>query len=84
MRAFLFMMSFGLSMERLVTIADDLRVRRVLQAAEAISGDRDKAVAWLQGPIATFGGKTALELVAAGRTDDLLGYLASFESGYVG
>lgn len=37
---------------------------RVIAAAEAISGDLDKAVAWLQEPIATFGGKTALELVA--------------------
>lgn len=43
---------------------DDLHVRRVLLAAEAVSGDRDKAVAWLQEPIAAFGGKTALELVA--------------------
>ncbi|WP_239949888.1 antitoxin Xre/MbcA/ParS toxin-binding domain-containing protein [Dyella terrae] len=67
-----------------MAIVDDLRVRRVLQAVEAISGDRDKAVAWLQEPLVTFGGKTALELVAEGRTDDLLGYLASFESGYVG
>lgn len=67
-----------------MTIVDDLRVRRVLLAAEAISGDRDRAVTWLQGPIATFGGKTALELVAEGRTDDLLGYIQYFESGYVG
>ncbi|WP_175472803.1 MbcA/ParS/Xre antitoxin family protein [Luteibacter sp. 329MFSha] len=57
---------------------------RVVAAVEAISGDRDKAVAWLQEPIATFGGKTPLELVAEGRTDDLLGYIQSFESGYVG
>ncbi|URL59489.1 DUF2384 domain-containing protein [Luteibacter flocculans] len=49
-----------------MAVVDDLRVRRVLQAAEAISGDRGKAVVWLQEPIATFGGKTALELVAAG------------------
>lgn len=63
---------------------DDLRVRRVLQVAEAIPDDRDKAVAWLQEPIATFGGKTALKLVAEGHTDDLLGYLASVESGFVG
>lgn len=67
-----------------MAIVDDLRVKRVLRVAEAISGDRDKAVAWLQEPIATFDGKTALELVAEGRTDDLLGYLASIESGFVG
>ncbi|WP_428993952.1 antitoxin Xre/MbcA/ParS toxin-binding domain-containing protein [Dyella terrae] len=47
-------------------------VARVISSVEAISGDHDKAVAWLQEPIATFGGKTALELVAEGRTDDLL------------
>jgi len=47
-----------------VASIDDLHVRRVLLAAEAVSGDRDKAVAWLQEPIAAFGGKTALELVA--------------------
>lgn len=67
-----------------MVIADNPYVERVLQAVEAISGDRDKAVAWLQEPIAAFGGKTALELVAEGHTDDLLGYLASIESGYVG
>jgi hypothetical protein len=42
-------------------------------AAEAISGDRDKAVAGVQEPLAAFVGKTALELVAEDRTDDLLG-----------
>ena len=62
----------------------DLYVRRVLLAAEAISGGHDQAFAWLQEPIAAFGGKAALELVAEGRTDDLLGYIQSFESGYVG
>ncbi|MGF6495501.1 hypothetical protein ABIE56_003700 [Luteibacter sp. 621] len=67
-----------------MAITPDLAVKRVLQAAEAISGDHDKSVAWLQEPIAAFGGKTALELVAEGRTDDLLGYIQSFESGYVG
>jgi hypothetical protein len=56
----------------------DLSVRSILPAAEAISGDRDKALAWLQEPLAAFGGKTALELVTEGRTDDLLGYIQSF------
>jgi Protein of unknown function (DUF2384) len=67
-----------------VSITDDPQVERVLQAVEAISGDHDRAVAWLQEPLATFDGKTALELVTEGRTDDLLGYLASFEPGFVG
>lgn len=67
-----------------MSITDDPQVERVLQAVEVISGDHDRAVAWLQEPLATFDGKTALELVTEGRTDDLLGYLASFEPGFVG
>lgn len=59
-------------------------VERVVAAAESISGDRANAVEWLSQPLATFGGKTALELIAEGRTDDVIGYLQSFESGYVG
>lgn len=59
-------------------------VERVITAAEAVSGDHDKAVWWLSQPLATFGGKTALQLIAEGRTDDLIGYVESFESGYVG
>lgn len=65
-------------------MANESPIERILLAAEAISGDRDKAVAWLHDPIATFGGKTALELVGKGRAADLLSYLASFESGFVG
>ena len=60
------------------------QVGRVVSAVEAIWGDRNKAVAWLQEPLATFGGKTALELVAEGRADALLRYLASVASGFVG
>ena len=52
-------------------------VERVITAAEAVSGDHDKAVWWLSQPIATFGGKTALELIVEGRTDDVIGYLES-------
>lgn len=62
----------------------DRNARSVLLAAEAIPGDRDKAVGWLQEPLAAFGGKTALEVVAEGRTDDLLGHIQFFEPGYVG
>jgi Protein of unknown function (DUF2384) len=57
---------------------------RIMSAAEAVSGDHDKAVWWLCQPLAAFAGKTALELVAEGRTDDVIGYLQSCESGYVG
>jgi hypothetical protein len=59
-------------------------VERVILAAEAVSGDHDKAVWWLSQPLATFAGKTAPELIAEGRTDDVIGYLQSCESGFVG
>ncbi|PXV60546.1 Protein of unknown function [Dyella jiangningensis] len=59
-------------------------VDRVIDLAESISGDRAKAVWWLSQPLTTFAGKTALELIAEGRTDDVIGYLQSCESGYVG
>jgi hypothetical protein len=67
-----------------MAFADNPHVERVLLAVEAISGDHDRAVAWLQEPLTRFGGKTALELIAEGRTDAVLGYLASIESGFVG
>jgi len=67
-----------------VSITEDPQVGRILQAVEAISGDHDRAVAWLQEPLATFGGKTALQLIAEGRTDAVLRYLASIASGFVG
>jgi hypothetical protein len=67
-----------------VSITDDPQAECVLQAVEAISGDHDRAVAWLQEPLAAFGGKTALELIAEGRTDAVLRYLASITSGFVG
>lgn len=59
-------------------------VERVTLAAEAVSGDYDKAVWWLSQPLATFAGKTALELIAERRTYDVIGYLQSCESGCVG
>jgi uncharacterized protein (DUF2384 family) len=60
---------------------DNLDVRRVLRAAEAISGDSARAVAWLQKPIPDFNGKKPMELIAEGRTDALLCYMSSIESG---
>ena len=67
-----------------MSITDDPQVERVLQAGEAILGDHDRAVAWLQEPLATFGSKSALNLVAEGHTDAVLRYLASIVSGFVG
>jgi Protein of unknown function (DUF2384) len=67
-----------------VSITVDPQAERVLQAVEAISGDHDRAVAWLQEPLAAFGGKTALGLIAEGHSDTVLRYLASIASGFVG
>ncbi|MGO4503836.1 MULTISPECIES: antitoxin Xre/MbcA/ParS toxin-binding domain-containing protein [unclassified Dyella] len=61
-----------------------LAVERVADIAESISGDRDKAIEWMSQPLATFAGRTALELIAEGSTDDVIGYLQSCSSGYVG
>lgn len=57
---------------------------RVIAAAESLSGDRVKAIKWLDRPLASFSGKTPLQLIEEGRADDVIGYLQSFESGFVG
>ncbi len=57
---------------------------RVISAAEAVFGDHVKAIEWLSQPLDTFGGKTPLQLIAEGRTESLIGYIQSFESGFVG
>lgn len=59
-------------------------MERVISAAEVVSEDRAKAIEWLSQPLATFAGKTVLELIAEGRTHDVIGYLQSCESGFVG
>ncbi|GLQ50919.1 antitoxin Xre/MbcA/ParS toxin-binding domain-containing protein [Dyella flava] len=60
-------------------------IERVVAAAEAVSGNHDGALEWLtKASLATFDGKTPLAVIGDGRTDDLLHYLASIESGYVG
>ncbi|WP_157971404.1 MbcA/ParS/Xre antitoxin family protein [Dyella sp. C9] len=59
-------------------------MERVILAAKAVSGDRAKAIEWLNQPLKEFGGKTPLELIAEGRTNDVIGYLESIESGFVG
>jgi hypothetical protein len=58
---------------------------KAIKAAYAISGDLDKALLWYRNDgIETFAYKTAEELVSAGRTEDLLGYLASLQAGFAG
>ena len=60
-------------------------VLRVLKAAEDVSGDRNRAIAWYRNePLAVFDYKTAERLVAEGRSDDVLRFVASFEAGAAG
>lgn len=60
-------------------------VVRVISAAEEVSGDRERALEWLKKTtLDSFGHKTPLALIADGRTDVLVRYLESIQSGYVG
>ena len=56
----------------------------VITGAESAFEDRAKAIDWLVEPLATFGHKTALQLIAESRTDDVVNYLESIASGFVG
>ncbi|WP_332392435.1 hypothetical protein [Burkholderia ubonensis] len=57
----------------------------VIRAAADVSGDLSSALFWYRNePLPTFGHKTAEELVSEGRTDDLLRYMASIETGAAG
>ena len=58
---------------------------RVLSAAAAVQPDLERAVYYLKNsPIPAFGHKTAYQLVGEGRADDVIQYLESIASGYVG
>lgn len=57
---------------------------RVLAAADRVTSNREASMEWFRRPLTEFGNKTPEELVALGRTDDLLSYLESFSSGFVG
>lgn len=59
-------------------------IDRVLAEAEAVFGDRATAATWLDQPLSTFHGRTPRQLINEGRADDILSYLASIESGFVG
>lgn len=58
---------------------------RVLSAASEIQPDVEQAFFFIKNsPIPSFDHKTAYQLVSEDRTEDVIGYLASIESGYVG
>lgn len=60
------------------------RSERVIALVESISGDQTKAIQWMNEPLKDFGGKTPFQLIAEDRTESLIGYIQSFESGFVG
>lgn len=61
------------------------QVLRVLKAAEDLSSDRDQAVLWYRNePLAVFDYQTAEQLVASGRAEDVLRYIAALEAGAAG
>jgi hypothetical protein len=58
---------------------------RVISAAEAAFGDRDTAIVGLMNePLAPFEHRTAFDLVRQGRTDDVVAYIGSVNSGFSG
>lgn len=58
---------------------------RVISATANIQPDVEHAVFWMKNtPIPAFRHKTAYDLVAQGRTEDVIDYLESIQSGYVG
>ena len=59
-------------------------IERVLADAEAVFGDSATAAAWLDQPLTTFHCRTPRQLIDEGRANDILSYLASIESGFVG
>lgn len=56
----------------------------VLSFVDGITGERQRSLVWLQSPLTQFGGKTPEELISMGRACDVLGYLQSISSGFVG
>lgn len=61
-----------------------LSIESVTTLAESICADRARAVEWMNQPLDTFDGKTPLQLIAEDRTEAVIGYLHSIESGFVG
>jgi hypothetical protein len=58
---------------------------RVMRAAYDLSGDVSRAIFWYRNePLPPFGYKTAEQLVIEGRTEDVLRYVGSLETGAAG
>jgi len=55
---------------------------RILAAAEALTGDADRAIVWLRfQPIAAHGGRSAQELVEAGHAEAVIAHLEDLRDG---
>lgn len=65
-------------------VAQQVDLDRVLAVADQVSGARDKSLLWLRQPLKEFNGQSPEILVAMGRTDDVIDYLNSISSGFVG
>jgi hypothetical protein len=61
-----------------------VRVATALRALNPDAEDNELVFLLKNYPLADLGAKTALQLVEAGRTDDVVGYLDSFRAGFVG
>ena len=59
-------------------------LNKVLSVVDDISGDRHKSLLWLRSPLKEFKEKTPEDLVSIGRVEDVIAYLDSISSGYVG
>ncbi|WP_330996204.1 MULTISPECIES: hypothetical protein [Burkholderia] len=71
------------SSERLHPISRE--AHQVIQAATDVSGDVQSVLIWYRSEqLSPFDHKTAEQLVAEGRVDDLLRYIASLEAGATG
>ena len=60
-------------------------LRRILSAAAAVSGNMQMAIDWFHHDgLEVFSGRTAQEVMAEGRTTDLLRYIESLQAGFMG
>ena len=58
---------------------------RIIRAATDVSGDVPSSLFWYRNePLPPFDYKTAEQLISEGRTDDLLRYITSLETGAAG
>src|SRR5690242_18781299 len=58
---------------------------RVLQTVLALGSDPQSIIDGIRNsPIRSFDGRTVLEMIAAGRTADVIDYVRSISAGYVG